>query len=116
MNTAYLIYQAERTRTAAEQREVDATHAELAASLTRLWRSLAAPLRSRRRAQRGAQHQPPSCLAAFPRSSRQSGGAAAQQPDGGTERDGGERHEDAGLDGLEGPEPAGRLVGDHGLG
>ena len=70
MNTAYLIYQAERTRTAAEQREVDATHAELAASLTRLWRSLAAPLRSRRRARRGAQHQPPSCLAAFPRSSR----------------------------------------------
>jgi hypothetical protein len=74
MNTGYLIYQAERTRTAAEQREVDATHAELAASLTRLWRSLATQLRSRRRgqggAQRRAQHQPPSCLAAFPRSSR----------------------------------------------
>jgi len=70
MNTAYLIYQAERTRTAAEQREVDATHAELAASLTRLWRSLAAPLRPRRRARRGTQHQPPSCLAALPRSGR----------------------------------------------
>ena len=49
MNTGYLIYQAERTRTAAEQREVDVAHAELAASLTRLWRALAAPLRSRRR-------------------------------------------------------------------
>jgi hypothetical protein len=60
MNTGYLIYQAERTR----------THAELAASLTRLWRSLATPLRSRHRAQRGSRHQPPSCLAAFPRSSR----------------------------------------------
>jgi hypothetical protein len=74
MNTGYLIYQAERTRTAAEQREIDAYHGELAASLTRLGRSLAAPLRSRRRAQRGAQrgaeHQPASCLTAFPRSSR----------------------------------------------
>ena len=74
MNTAYLIYQAERTRTAAEQREVDATHAELAASLTRLGRSLAAPLRSRHRARRGAQrgtaHQSPSCLVPSPRSSR----------------------------------------------
>ena len=48
MNTGYLIYQAERIRSAAEQREVDATHAELAASLTRLWHSIAAPLRSRR--------------------------------------------------------------------
>jgi hypothetical protein len=74
MNTGYLIYQAERTRSAAEQRAVDATHADLAASLSRLWRSLAAPLRSRRRGQRGTQrrtpHQSPSCLAALPRSSR----------------------------------------------
>jgi len=78
MNTAYLIYQAERTRTTAEQREVDAMHAELAASLVRLWRSLAAPLGSRRRSrggdQRGARRragqQAASCLAAVPRSSR----------------------------------------------
>jgi hypothetical protein len=55
MNTGYLIYQAERTRTAAEQREIDASHAELAAAVSRLWRSLAAPLRSRRRGQRGTQ-------------------------------------------------------------
>jgi len=34
-----------------------------------------------------------------------------QQPDGGAERGGGERHEDAGLDGLEDPEPVGGLVG-----
>ena len=74
MNTGYLIYQAERTRTAAEQREVDVTHAELAASLTRLWHSLAAPLRSRRGGKRGTQrgtrHLAPSCPAPFPRSSR----------------------------------------------
>jgi hypothetical protein len=82
MNTAYLIYQAERTRTAAEQREVDAIHAELAASLTRLWRSLAAPLRPRRQAQHRPQHEaqhealhetqhgPPSCLVSSPRSSQ----------------------------------------------
>ena len=70
MNTAYLIYQAERTRTAAEQREVDATHAELAASLVRLWGSLAAPLRHRRRAQRGTRHQPPAYPVPWPRSSR----------------------------------------------
>ena len=75
MNTAYLIYQAERTRTAAEQREVDATHAELAASLTRLWHSLAAPLRSRRGAQRGTQHQPPSCLVPLPGPAGSGGGA-----------------------------------------
>lgn len=74
MNTGYLIYQAERTRTGAEQREVDATHAELAASLTRLWHSLTAPLRSgtgtRRGTQRGTPHQPASCLVPLPRSSR----------------------------------------------
>jgi len=70
MYTAYLIYQAERTRTPAEQREVDATHAKLAASLNRLWRSLAAPLRLRRGVQRGTQHQPPSCLAALSRPNR----------------------------------------------
>ena len=70
MNTGYPIYQAERTMTTAEQREVDEAHAELAASLSRLWRSLAAPLRSRRGNRRGTPHQPPSCLAAFPRSSR----------------------------------------------
>jgi hypothetical protein len=70
MNTGYLTYQAERTMTAAEQRAVDATHAELAAALTRLGRALATPLRSRRRAQGGIQHQTPSCLVPLPRSSR----------------------------------------------
>ena len=48
MNTGYLIYQAERTRSAAEQQEVDRSNAQLAASIGRMWRALAAPLRSRR--------------------------------------------------------------------
>ena len=48
MNTGYLIYQAERTRSAAEQWEVDRSNAQLAASIGRMWRALAAPLRSRR--------------------------------------------------------------------
>jgi hypothetical protein len=51
MNTAYMIYQTERCKTAAEQREADLRTGELAASLARLWHSLAAPLRFRRRAQ-----------------------------------------------------------------
>jgi hypothetical protein len=70
MNTGYLIYQAERTMTSAQQREVDATHAEMAASLSRLWRSLAAPLRSRRGGRREAQRQTPSCLIPSSRASR----------------------------------------------
>ena len=74
MNTGYLIYQAERPRTTAEQRAVDTAHAELAASLSRLRHSLTAPLRSRREGRRGAQrqtrHQPPSRLAPSPRPSR----------------------------------------------
>jgi hypothetical protein len=51
MNTGYSfyqIYQAERTRSAAEQRQVDAYHGELAAALTRRWRRVAGPLRSLR--------------------------------------------------------------------
>ena len=48
MNTGYLIYQAERTRSAAEQRQVDMSNAQLAASIGRMWRALAAPVRSRR--------------------------------------------------------------------
>ena len=74
MNTGYLIYQAERTMTCAEQQRVDATNAELAASLSRLWRALAATLRSRpggrRGTQRGIQHESPSCLVSLSRSSR----------------------------------------------
>ena len=48
MNTGYVIYQAERTGSAAEQREVDRSNAQLAVSIGRMWRALAAPVRSRR--------------------------------------------------------------------
>jgi hypothetical protein len=41
MNISYLIYQAERTRTAAEQRAIDRSAGELAASLARRWHALA---------------------------------------------------------------------------
>ena len=52
MNTGYTIYQVERTKSAAEQREVDRSNAELAAAISRLWRMLAAPWRARRAARR----------------------------------------------------------------
>jgi len=42
MNISYLIYQAERTKTTSEQREIDRRTGELAASLARSWQSLAA--------------------------------------------------------------------------
>jgi hypothetical protein len=42
MNISYVIYQAERTKTATEQREIDRSAGELAASVARRWQSLAA--------------------------------------------------------------------------
>jgi hypothetical protein len=45
MNTPYLMTQMERTRTAAEQREIDLFHAQLAESFARLRRLVAAPFR-----------------------------------------------------------------------
>ncbi len=63
MNAGYLIYQAERTPSAAEQHEIDRSNAQLAASAARLWRALAAPARSWRS-----------------RGSRRSGSAAALAP------------------------------------
>ena len=41
-NNGYVIYQAERTKTATEQREIDRSAGELAASVARRWQSLAA--------------------------------------------------------------------------
>ncbi len=49
MNTAYLIYQAERTMNTSEQQAADREAAELARSLGGLWRSVAAPFRWARR-------------------------------------------------------------------
>lgn len=58
MNTGYLIYQAERPRSPAEQRQVDIAHAELARSASRRWRALTASLRALRRAERRGGRQP----------------------------------------------------------
>jgi hypothetical protein len=52
MNSGYLIYQAERTMTPAEQREVDIWHAQFAAAISRLWHSLTTPPRRRGRPSR----------------------------------------------------------------
>jgi hypothetical protein len=39
MNISYMLYQAERTRSAAEQREIDVSAGELAAAVARLGRA-----------------------------------------------------------------------------
>ena len=54
MNTGYLIYQAERPRSRAEQQRVDIAHAELAQAVSRRWQALTAPLRALRSAGRAA--------------------------------------------------------------
>jgi hypothetical protein len=58
MNTGYLIYQAERPRSGAEQRQVDIAHAELARAVSRRWHTLAAPLRALRPRRRSAGRRP----------------------------------------------------------
>jgi hypothetical protein len=50
MHTAYLIYQVERPKSAAEQRQIDRSHGELAKSLASLLRPVPWPRRSARRA------------------------------------------------------------------
>jgi hypothetical protein len=55
MNPGYLIYQAERSMTAAEQRRIDEHNGMLAASVARRVRSFAAPLNLLRRAHNGQQ-------------------------------------------------------------
>jgi hypothetical protein len=45
MNSWYTIYEAERTRTVTEQREVDRRAGELAASFSRRWRAFTRALR-----------------------------------------------------------------------
>jgi hypothetical protein len=47
MNTGYMIYQAERSRTAAELREMDRRNGELAAAVTRRWHRIGAALTGR---------------------------------------------------------------------
>jgi len=49
MNTWYLVYQAERAPSGAEQRQIDIARGELAARLARPWHILAVLLRRTRR-------------------------------------------------------------------
>jgi hypothetical protein len=55
MNITYLIYEAERPRTMAEQREADVRAGEFAAAVARLGRSLRHQGRGRRIARRDSQ-------------------------------------------------------------
>jgi hypothetical protein len=57
-NLIYQIYQAERTKSAAEQRRIDDHKGELAAAISRRWRRIIAPLRSLRRPAYPAQGRP----------------------------------------------------------
>jgi hypothetical protein len=85
MNTGYTIYQVERTKSAAEQREVDRSNAELAAAISRLWRVLAAPWRARAvpwRARRAARRRPVWVTA--PRASAETSHAIASDVSAGT--------------------------------
>ena len=46
MNTGYMIQQAERTPSSWEQQQIDATNAQIVASVGRIWRALTAPVRA----------------------------------------------------------------------
>jgi hypothetical protein len=46
MNTGYMIYQAERTHSAAEQHEIDRLNSEMAEAVTRSWHRIGAALAS----------------------------------------------------------------------
>jgi hypothetical protein len=65
----YEMYEAERTRSATEQREIDQINAEIVAAITGPFRSLAARLRSARRTTRTETSRPrtpsPGCDAAW---------------------------------------------------
>ena len=85
MNTGYTIYQVERTKSAAEQREIDRSNAQLAAAISRLWRVLAAPGRALAmlwRARRAARRRP--VWVAAPRVSAETSRAIASGVSAGT--------------------------------
>ena len=68
MNISYLIYQAERTRSTAEQREADVQAGELAAAVARLGRSLRHPVTGNQDARREGQRPAGTALSrAIPR-------------------------------------------------
>jgi len=61
MNAGYMIYQAERPRSAAEQREIDISHAKLVQAVGRSGRWLTRPVRPRRQTWRPAPGRPAPC-------------------------------------------------------
>jgi hypothetical protein len=61
MNTGYLLYQAERPKSAREQLEIDTGNAKLVAAIGRFGRLLARPMRPRRRTWRPAPGRPAPC-------------------------------------------------------
>ena len=56
MNITYMIYEAERPRTMAQQREADRRTGEMAAAAKRLGRSVRHPFTGKRDAGRDSQH------------------------------------------------------------
>ena len=58
MYTGYQLYQAERPKSAREQREIDVTNAKLAAAIGRFGRLVARPARPRRQTWRPAPGRP----------------------------------------------------------
>jgi hypothetical protein len=68
MNITYLIYEAERPRSMAEQRETDARAGEFAAAVARLGRSLRHPVTGKQDARREGQRLASTAVAcAIPR-------------------------------------------------
>ena len=61
MNTGYMIYQAERPKSAREQGEIDMTNARLAQAAGRFGRLLARSVRPRRQTWRPAPGRPVPC-------------------------------------------------------
>src|SRR5581483_7873609 len=70
MNTGYLIYQAERPLSRAEQQRVDIARAELVLKVSRGWHALTAPLRALRPAGRPGWRQPGYRAAEYPAAER----------------------------------------------
>ena len=61
MNTGYMIYQAERPKSAREQREIDMGNARLVPSVGRFGRLMARPVRPRRQTSQPAPGRPAPC-------------------------------------------------------
>jgi hypothetical protein len=80
MNTGYLIYQAERPLSRAEQQRVDIAQAELVRKVGRGWHALTAPLRALRSTGRSTGRQPGYRATEYPAAGRQPGYRATEYP------------------------------------